>query len=241
MSQYQPGSLGSVGALCRLDVSVITCFRQKRWSGVAPMMRLVGFMVTGAAMYGAAFAIWRSPLQIVFSMAKMPMMMLAVTVTTGLLSAIVAQVMGSKLSFAQVGMCILFGFSITSVLLGALSPITAYLSTQVPGPETPGAMVHYRILLSSHTAIVGLCGLGGYWRLHALLSVLIEDAAVVWQVLAGWIGAAFLVGSQLSWLLSPFLCRPDTPITFFNPIAFQSNFFEYLWAAAMGRLPGVSY
>ena len=238
MRCYDTGSLVDIGALCRLDEGVIDTVRQEGWPHVKPTLQLVGLMVAGTMLYGAAFAVWRSPLQMVFSMLKMPLMMLAVTITTGLLSAIVAQVLGSGLSFTQVGMCILFGFAMTSVLLGAVSPVTAYLSTQLSGPGSPGAMGHYRVLLCAHTAVVGLCGLGGYWRLYRLLDELIEDSSVAKRVLAAWIGAAFLAGSQLSWLLSPFLCRPDAPVTFFNPLAFQSNFFEYLWAAALGRLPG---
>jgi hypothetical protein len=38
-----------------------------------------------------------------------------------------------------------------------------------------------------------------------------------------------LVGTQCSWLLSPFVQRPDLAITFWNPAAFSSNFFEHLW------------
>ncbi|MBT7058724.1 MAG: hypothetical protein HN976_26750 [Lentisphaerae bacterium] len=193
--------------------------------------------VAGAALYGGAFGVWRSPAQMAFSMVKMPLMVLAVTVTTGLLSGMFAQVLGSGLSFSQVGMCILFGFSIMSILLGAVAPVAAFLSTQAVPPSAPAAVAHYRVLLCSHTAMVGVAGLTGYWRLYRLLVALTGDPAVARRVLVSWIAAAALAGTQLSWLLSPFLCRPDVSVTFFNTLAFESNFFEYLWAAACGHLP----
>ena len=232
----QTDLLQGVGPLCRLDARVIAAFRPDAFRATT-VAHLVCITVVGAALYGCAFGIWRSPQQMVFSMLKMPLMVLAVTVTTGLLSAILAQLLGSKLSFIQVGLCILFGFSIMSAVLGALAPVTAYLSTQFCPPDGPVGLGHYRILLCSHTAVVGLAGLTGYWRLHRLLVMLTGDAAVASRVLWSWIAAAALAGTQLSWLLSPFLCRPDVPVTFFNPLAFESNFFEYLWAAAWGRLP----
>lgn len=235
-SEEHQGGAPGIGALCRLEDAVVTAFAPGNPHGPT-VRRLLLTSIVGTALYGMAFGIWRSPVQTVFSMLKMPTMVLAVTVTTGLLSAILAQVLGSRLSFMQVGMCILFGFSIMSIILGALAPVAAYLSTQCSPPGSHSGMSHYRVLLCSHTGIVGMAGLAGYARLYRLLVRLIGDAGTARKVLWAWIAAAALAGTQLSWLLSPFLCRPDVEITFLNPLAFESNFFEYLWAAIIGELP----
>jgi hypothetical protein len=44
-----------------------------------------------------------------------------------------------------------------------------------------------------------------------------------------WVILFGLVGAQMSWVLRPFIGRPDLPFTFFR--ARQSNFFEAVWSA----------
>ena len=42
-----------------------------------------------------------------------------------------------------------------------------------------------------------------------------------------WIVVFGLVGSQMGWVLRPFIGNPDEPFTFFRQR--QSNFFEAVW------------
>lgn len=49
------------------------------------------------------------------------------------------------------------------------------------------------------------------------------------RTLLAWILTTGLVGTQCSWFLSPVVKRPTSPVTFWNPLALEGNFFEYLW------------
>jgi hypothetical protein len=97
------------------------------------------------------------------------------------------------------------------------------------------AMPACRVLLVMHTGVVGLCGIMGNTRLYRLLNALTGSPRLSIRVLVSWILVSGLVGCELSWVLSPFLGRPDVEVPFFNPNAFTSNFFEYLWMMASGR------
>ena len=74
------------------------------------------------------------------------------------------------------------------------------------------------------------------WQLHDLLRRLTGSVAVSRKIIAMWISICALVGMEFSWLFSPFLARPDIPLPFINPNAFNTNFIEYLLTAVMGGL-----
>jgi hypothetical protein len=93
----------------------------------------------------------------------------------------------------------------------------------------PDGLIAYRVLLSSLVICVGCAGVVGYARLFRLLCALTPNRAIAWRVLVAWVLTTGLVGTQCSWLLSPFVQRPDVAVTFWNPAAFSSNFFEHLW------------
>jgi hypothetical protein len=190
----------------------------------------------GSALYGAVFGLWRSPLQAGLSAVKLPLLIFSVTFASSLINVMLAQVLGSGLSLRQVWTCILISLAISSILLGALSPILLFFTLQAPPANLPGSLATYRILLPVHTVVIGLCGIAGNIRAYRLLAGIPRSAPVAGRVLLSWIAVAGLAGCELSWLLSPFLGRPGLPVPFFNPNAFHSNFFEYLWKALWGSL-----
>lgn len=56
----------------------------------------------------------------------------------------------------------------------------------------------------------------------------------IWTVFRIWIVVFALVGSQMSWILRPFIGNPNEPFTWFRPR--QSNFFEAVWNALQNLL-----
>jgi hypothetical protein len=177
--------------------------------------------------------------QALYSAVKMPLLILAVTGFSAVINTLLAQVLGARLSFRQVLVCELVGFAITSVLLAALCPLTFFFALQAPPAYSPAAMTSYRTLLLLNTSVVGLCGILGNVQLFRLLAALTGSPRLAGRVLAAWILVAGLTGCELSWLFSPFLARPDIPIPFTNPLAFSSNFFEYVYHAAFGGVEGL--
>jgi hypothetical protein len=223
----------SPAALCRMDRDLVETLASDR--GLGPVIAWSSLAVlAGSAMYGAVFGIWRSPLQAGLSALKLPLLIFSVTAVSSLINGMLAQVLGSGLSVRQVWTCILVSLAVSSILLGVLSPVALFFVVQAPASTGPGAMVAYRFLLPAHTAMIGICGIVGNVRAYRLLKGIPSAAPVAGRVLLSWIGVSGLTGCELSWLLSPFLCRPGRSISFFNPDAFTGNFFEYLWRIACG-------
>lgn len=229
---------GAPAAFCRLDEALVRAVASEREGGriVAAALALV---IAGSAVFGAGFGYWRAPEQAVYSAVKMPLLILTVTAFSAAINTLLAQVLGARLSFRQVLLCMMVAFAITSVLLAAVSPVTLLFALQAPPVGSPSAMTAYRVLLLLNTSAVGLCGILGNVQLFRLLAIITGSPRLAGRVLAAWIMVAGLTGCELSWLFSPFLARPDIPIPFTNPLAFLSNFFEYVYHAAFGGVEGL--
>ena len=214
--------------LCRMDDALIIALREDRntesfslgWSLL---------IIIGMAAFGAAFGCWRSPWQALYGAIKMPLMLHAVVWFSVVANTLLNWLLGGGLSGRQVRRCVLGALSITAVLLASLSPVVLFFATQITSPDMPDGLIAYRVLLSSLVICVGCAGVVGYARLFRLLCALTPNRAIAWRVLVAWVLTTGLVGTQCSWLLSPFVQRPDVAVTFWNSAAFSSNFFEHLW------------
>ncbi|MDD5708027.1 MAG: hypothetical protein PHR35_19080 [Kiritimatiellae bacterium] len=187
-------------------------------------------IVVCMAVTGAAYGSWRSPQQAMYGAIKMPAMMLATVWVSAGIATMLNWLLGMGLSFRQVCRCMLAALAVASLLLAALAPVVAFFACRLAGPDMHGAALSYRLLLGTLVALVGVAGLLGVGRLYRMMARLAPTPAVARRTLLAWILVAGLVGSQSSWLLSPFVQRPHQPVTFWNPTAFESNFFEHLWA-----------
>jgi hypothetical protein len=196
----------------------------------AELVRLAGRLATAAALYGAAFGWWRGGWQVVWSAAKLPALLLVVTATCALANYMLAAVLGMRLGFRQSLHAMVHAFAVAALVLAALAPVFIFLAVALPGPESPDATRTYALLLAAHTAAVALAGVIGnlnLWRSLLTLARGRHDLAA--RVLAGWLTLCGLVGSEWSWVLSPFLTHPERPLVFLNPNAFRMNMYEYLW------------
>lgn len=225
-------------ALCRLDDEVIAGLRDGGPTGRRVMAACVIAMLGGSAVFGAAFGAWRSGGQAALSAAKMPLLMVSVTAFSAVVNTLMAQALGTRLSFRQTLGSMVLAFAIASVVLAACAPVMLFFAWQAPGPGLRGDLMAYRALLVANTALVGAAGIVGNLQLYRVLAALTSARRKALRVLVAWILAGGLAGCELSWVLSPFLARPDLPVPVLNPNAFKSNFFEYLFHAARGELEG---
>jgi hypothetical protein len=51
--------------------------------------------------------------------------------------------------------------------------------------------------------------------------------------LLAWLAGNLLVGTQVSWIISPFIGAPDKPVMFIQEHPFRRNFFEYAFERAV--------
>ena len=69
----------------------------------------------------------------------------------------------------------------------------------------------------------------GNARLFQLLTRLGGSRAVALRVLFAWLAGNFFFGSQLSWILRPFIGVPSLPVQFLRSDALHGNFYESIF------------
>lgn len=190
-------------------------------------------IVTGTALFGAAVGSWRDPQQAVYTAIKFPLIVLLTTLGTGLLNAMLAPLLGLNLSLRQSLLAVLLSFTIAAVILGGTSPLIWFLVWNTP-PLVPGARATisaHSLLLVSQTAVIAFAGVAANARLLRLLRELSGSCAVSGRVLFAWLGVNLLLGSQLAWILRPFVGSPSLPVEFLRRDAFVGSFYEAIFNA----------
>ena len=191
-----------------------------------PLPHLLAVLVLAAALYGAVFGAWRGGQQMAWSAAKMPALMLSVTAASAVGNTLLAQTFGWPCPLRETLRAMLTVFATASVLLASLGPVLVFLALSLPDPE-PDRLGTYRLLLCLHTGAMALAGLTGLSRLRSTI-IRLAGPRRAGRVFVAWLLLTGAAGSELSWLFSPFLSRPDRPLMLANPNAFRMNMYEYL-------------
>ena len=191
-------------------------------------------ILTGTALFGAAVGFWRAPQQAVYTAIKFPLVVLLTTLGNALLNGMLAPLLGLNLTFRQSLLAILMSFTIAAAILGAFSPLMFFLIWNTPPMTTHmeiSAPAHSLILLTQ-VAAIAFAGIAANLRLMQLLRRLSGGNAVAWKILFAWLAGNLFLGSQLAWILRPFVGSPWLPVQFLRADAFQGSFFEIVFLAA---------
>jgi hypothetical protein len=183
--------------------------------------------MVGAGLYGAAMGWWRDPLQALFVAIKLPLILLLTAVGNALLNAMLAPLLGLNITLRQSLAAVLMSFAIVSAILGAFSPLIAFVVWNAPpmSPDVKSSLT-YGFIKLSHVVVIAFAGIVGNARLFQLLAQLGRSRAVGRRVLFAWLSVNLFLGSQLTWICRPLIGSPQLPVAFFREGAFKSNFFE---------------
>jgi hypothetical protein len=207
----------------------------ERWN-----VRRFGFclatILLGAGLYGAAMGYWRAPLQGFFVAVKFPLIILLTTFGNALLNGMLAPLLGLNISLRQSFLAILLSFTIVSAILGAFSPVAAFVVWNAPAlsADPRGAGNAYSLIQLMHVAVIAFAGITANLRLIRLLRQLSGSAKVARRVLFAWLAGNLFFGSQLSWILRPFIGAPGLEVEFLRRAAFQGNFYETVFRSFLG-------
>ena len=189
--------------------------------------RELAVILMGSGCYGAAMGWWRSPEQALFVAFKFPLIILLTTLGNALLNAMLAPLLGLNLTLQQTLRSVLMSFVISSAIMGAFSPLIAFLVWNTPAMAAnhiSGST--YNFILLAHVLVIALAGITGNMRLFQLLSRLGGSPAIARRVLFAWLAGNLFFGSQLAWIMRPFIGSPTLPVEFFRASALHGNFFE---------------
>ena len=235
MPATEPSS-ASVGTLLRGEVAALAAWTAD-WR-VSNVTRDLLLVVAGAGAFGAALGCWRDPWQAVFAGVKLPLILLLTAVGNAMLNAMLAPLLGLRLHFRQSFLAILASFALAATILGAFSPLAAFVIWNAPplmegaNDWTTNSSTHAAILLLL-VGLIAFAGIAANLRLLQLLRALAGDSATSWRVLLAWLAGNLFLGSQLSWVLRPFIGNPTMPVEFLRADAFRGNFYETIFRSAV--------
>jgi len=196
-----------------------------RWAAVCLLVVLLG-----SGLYGFTVGLWRAPVQALYTGVKFPLLIFLTCAGNALLNGILAQLFGSGLGFRQTSLAILMSFALTSIVLAALSLVSLFVLYNTPPLDSKETLLGHSVVLLTHVFFIAGAGVIANQRLYRLLEKVSPRRMVARRVLAGWLGGNFLLGSQLAWVLRPFIGSPSLPIEFLRPDPLRGNFYE-----AVGR------
>jgi hypothetical protein len=188
-------------------------------------------IVAGTAAFGGAIGIWRDPLQAVYTAIKFPLIIMLTALGNGLLNGMLAPLLGINISFRQSLLAIFMSFTIASAVLGACSPLIYFMVWNTPPFDATSAAAGstHRLIYFLLVAIMAIAGIAGNVRLLQLLRKLSGHDTSARRTLVAWLAGNLLLGSQLTWILRPFVGSPGLPVQFLRSNPFEGNFFETLW------------
>src|SRR5207247_9485067 len=128
--------------------------------------------------------------------------------------------------FRQALMLVLMSFTISAAILGSFAPIVFFIGWNTPSlaGQTQVPLAAYTFVRLTHVVIIGFAGVAANVRLFLLLRSLSDSSRVARKILFAWLVGNLFLGSQLCWILRPFIGSPVLPVEFIRPNAFQGNF-----------------
>ncbi len=202
------------------------------WSAQWDAQRILSHLsiiVIGAGLYGAAMGWWRDPLQALYTAIKFPLIILLTASANAMLNAMLAPLLGLNISFRQSFLSILMSFTIAGAILGSFAPVVAFVIWNAPplvlhSGESNGT---YNFILFTFVVVIAFAGITSNLRLLQLLRHLGGGRRdVAFRVLLAWLVGNLFFGTQLSWILRPFIGAPGLPVQFLRTDAFKGNFYE---------------
>jgi hypothetical protein len=212
-----PGSRGFLARLLsdreRFFEEVVdgVALRRKLRDGVLTVVVLSGF-------FGLVAGAYSGPAQAVAAAIKLPFLFFATFAVCFPAFYVVQVLVGSRLRLLQVVVLVVAALALTSVLLAAFVPITAFFLVS-------GANYYFQHLLNIGLAAVA--GLFGMYALHDGLAVVCERRGVyprkALSIMRVWALLFAFVGVQLAWNLRPFLGDRSRPFQLLGE--YQGNFY----------------
>jgi len=121
-----------------------------------------------------------------------------------------------------------------AVILAAFAPLLFFqvLNTQA---LTEGDAGHAPLQLMNF-AMIAFAGVVGNVRLLRIVERLSPSRMAARRTLVAWLAGNLVLGSQIAWILRPFVGTPGLPIEFVRPDAFRGSFFESLFHSFVSAL-----
>lgn len=189
--------------------------------------KLLIYSLAGCAIYGFTMGLSHSLLQAVTSAAKV-FLLFALTLAICLPTLhFLGLLFGSKMKFAHTFIILISGIGLNSILLSAFAPISLFFL--MSGSS-------YAFMLSLHVLVFSFCGAASLFSIrrsmiHVSSAVNGDENEPPKRLLKVWFVVYMLIGSQMSYLLSPFIGSQTDFMLFTSD---KGDFFTYLFKTIIG-------
>jgi uncharacterized membrane protein len=188
-------------------------------------------ILIGAGLYGFTLGLWRAPLQGFYTAIKFPLVIFLTCLGNGAINGMLAQILGSGLSFKQTAIAIVMSFAIAATVLAGFAPLTLFVWFNAPPLESKNAILGHSVMLVTHVFAIAFAGVIANSRLLGLLRKMSESDKIARAVLFSWLAGNLFLGAQLAWNLRPFIGSPRLAIQFLRDDPLRGNFYEAVWRA----------
>ncbi|TET32799.1 MAG: hypothetical protein E3J72_18825 [Planctomycetota bacterium] len=170
----------------------------------------------GTFLFGAATGCYVAGHQIWITGLKVPLLFLSTLAICAPSMYILSLLIGARLSFMQALTVALTTIAVTSLVMVGWAPVMFVFARTLMPREYP----HYLFLLLLALVSVGSGAIISIWHLARGFTEMGVAANVRWRVIVVWLLLYQFVGSQMTWLLRPFVgSSADT-------VRFEGNFYE---------------
>ena len=190
---------------------------------------LLGVIVAAGMIYGGfmgsfAFVGVERLAMVLYAALKVPLLIAATTAVCLPAFYVLNAVAGLREDFGRVMRAVLAAQAALTAGLASLGPITRFVYF--------GGVSH-RWALLTNALMFAAATLAGQWVLFTRYRGLIARRPRHRLMLWVWIAMYAFVGTQMGWMLRPFVGSPDKPVTFFREEPF-SNAYVVVWRLVRG-------
>ena len=221
---------------------VLLAHRDEFWNRVhsqglrwRELLDLVAFVCVACALYGAVLAGWRAPRLSLYVAVKLPALFLGTTAFVAIFNWMIANILGSGLSFKATVFTVFASMTIGCWILLGLVPVSLFFllsGVSYAGTHSELQYAHNTILMT-HIFILALAGIGGNVALLQGLRRVARPQCSTTGLFCAWLAAFAFVGCQMSWILRPFIGSPFFPVVFLRPDALDRNFYEFVFTEVL--------
>lgn len=203
-------------------------------SGRLPLCLLL--LVVGSGIYGFSVGLWRAPLMGLYVGLKFPLIVLITALCNAVINGMLAQILGTGLTFRQSFVAVMISFALLAVILGSLTPLSLFLLYNLPPMGSGETEIAHNVLLLFHVLLIAIAGVSVNIRFFSLLQRVCGGWVKTIQVLGAWLALNMIVGCQVSWNLRPFVGSPGLPVRFLREHPFDGTFYENIFKVLLRQL-----
>ena len=204
------------------------------------MMGWLGMIALGSALFGAAIGCWHSPLQACYTALKFPFLILFTVFANALLNGMLAPLLGLRLGIRGSLMAVLLSFALACAILAGFAPLLWFVVWNVPRFEVSSGteILAYRFMQLATVGMIALAGVVANVKLLRFFEHQCGSQRISRRVLFSWLAGNLLLGSQICWVMRPFIGWPLADAVFLMDDPFQGNFFETCFDAFLALATG---